>query len=294
MIKKTFAIVKKFHSYQRERFPIAILGLSLIPVALSSGVIVSSNPTVVQMMLVVIASLAYLLHIRVIDEYRDYKHDNIHHANRPVQAGIISKGELRYADFVAVATLVVIAIVAGWPALITVAIMLFYSYLAGREFFVGEKIRHQFFIYNGANLVQMLLMQIFVYSVFASSIPLTILVIIHFLFTTVGTIVFEFVRKLKIPGRDGTGKDTYTWYLGFASAMTIYLFLTLLNAALFFKIAIMLSPHVTGLFIFSACAALLVCFTTLIHWLKKEHHTEQLMQLSFLTIYGIFNLIIYF
>src|SRR3989344_674725 len=243
---------RKFYSYQKERFPIAILGLSLIPAALSSGVIVSVNPTVIQVMLVVIASLAYLLHIRVI------------------------------------------AVIAGRSALITALIMLVYSFLAGREFFVGEKIRRRFFIYNGANLVQMLLMQLFVYSIFANPIPINTLIVIHFLFTTVGTIVFEFVRKLKIPGRDGTGKDTYTWYLGFNNAMAIYLFLVLLNSALFLKIAAMLSSHLTGLFIFSACAGLLVSFAVLIHWLKKTHKTDQLMQLSFLVMYGVFNLMIYF
>ena len=272
----------------------AILGLSLLPAALSSAVIVAADSTAIQVVLAVISSLAYLLHIRVIDEHRDYGHDNVHHTTRPVQAGVISREELRYVDFVAVAILVVIAAIAGSSAFIVAVIMLIYSYLAGKEFFVGEKIRRRFFIYNGANLVQMLLMQVFVYSVFANPIPLNILVLTHFLFTTVGTIVFEFVRKLKIPGDDGTGEDTYTWYLGFNNSIVIYLFLVLLNAALFFKIAIMLSPHVTDILIFSACATALVCCPVLIHWLKRTYQTDQLMQLAFLVIYGVFNLTIYF
>ena len=293
-MRKTIATTRKFYSYQKERFPIAILGLSLLPAALSSAVIVSANPTLLQVALAVIASLAYLLHIRVIDEYRDYSHDNIHHTTRPIQAGIISKEELRYVDFVAVAILVFIAAIAGLPALVVAVIMLIYSYLAGKEFFVGEKIRRRFFIYNGANLLQMLLMQVFVYSVFANPIPLSGLLLAHFFFTTIGTIVFEFVRKLKIPGDDGTGRDTYTWYLGFDNSIVIYLLLVLLNAAFFFKIAIMLSSHVTGLLIFSVCAILLVCCSVLIHWLKKIRQTDQLMQLAFLIMYGVFNLTIYF
>lgn len=293
-MKKAIATSQKFYSYQKERFPIAILGLSLLPAALSSAVIVSTHPTGIQVVLAVVASLAYLLHIRVIDEHRDYGHDNIHHTTRPIQAGVISREELWYVDFVAVAILIITAAIAGWSALITVAIMLTYSYLAGKEFFVGEKIRRSFFVYNGANLLQMLLMQIFVYSVFANPIPLNLLVLTHFLFTTIGTVVFEFVRKLKIPGDDGTGKDTYTWYLGFNNSMAIYLLLVLLNAALFFKISTMLSSHLVGLLIFSVCAASLTSFTVLIHWLKKQRQTDQLMQLSFLLMYGAFNLAIYF
>jgi len=293
-MRRIAVTTRKFYSYQKERFPIAILGLSLLPAALSSAVIVSDHPAAGQVALAVIASLVYLLHIRVIDEHRDYGHDNVHHTTRPVQAGVISKEELRYVDFVAVVVLVVIAAIAGLSALTVAVIMLIYSYLAGKEFFVGEKIRRRFFIYNGANLLQMLFMQIFVYSVFANPIPLNILVLTHFLFTTVGTIVFEFVRKLKIPGDDGTGKDTYTWYLGFNNSIVIYLFLVLFSAALFFEIAIMLSPHVTGILIFSTCAAALICCTVLIHWSKRTRQTDQLMQLAFLVMYGVFNLTIYF
>lgn len=293
-MRSILTTTRKFYAYQKERFPMAILGLSLLPATLSSGVIASANPTALQISFAVIASIMYLLHIRVIDEHRDYGHDNIHHTARPVQAGNITKEELRHVDFIAVTVLIVIATIVGRAALMATMMMLAYSYVAGKEFFLGERLRRHFFIYNSVNLVQMVLMQVFVYSVFANPIPLNVLVVTHFLFTTVGTIVFELVRKLKIPGCDGTGKDTYTWYVGFSNAIGIYLSLVLLNTALFFKIATMLSLHTTGLFIFSAGSALLVCVTVLIHLLKKSHQTDKLMQLSFLTIYGIFNLIIYF
>jgi hypothetical protein len=293
-MKQTLAISRKFYSYQKERFPIAVLGLSLLPAALSSAVVVSVHPSVARVGMVIAASLAYLLHIRIIDEHRDYRHDNIHHADRPVQAGIISKGELQIIDFIAASVLVAIAAVAGPTALAVVGAMLAYSYLAGVEFFVGEKIRRHFFTYNIANLLQMLLMQIFVYSVFANTIPLTFLVAMHFLFTTVGTIVFEFVRKIKMPGDDGTGRDTYTWYLGFNRALVIFIFLALVDTALFFKLASLLSSHVIGLLISAVCAAILVCLAVAGHWLTKTRQTDQLMQLSFLVVYGAFNLALYF
>lgn len=294
MIKKTLTVAKKFHSYQRERFPIIVLGLSLLPAALSSGAIVSANLTSLQVALALIASFAYLLHIRVIDEHRDFGHDNIHHVTRPIQVGVISKEELRYMDVLAVAFLIIIAVVAGLWALVVAVIMLVYSYLAGKEFFVGESIRRHFFIYNGINLIQMLLMQIFVYAIFANPIPLNSLVFAHFLFTTVGTIIFEFVRKLKRPGDDGTGKDTYTWYLGFNNSLIIYSLLLLLNTLLFFWIVALISPHKISLLGFSLSLAGFAYLAALMHWAKKTRQTGQLMQLSFLILYGIFNIAIYF
>jgi len=294
MIKKTLTVARRFNTYQRERFPIIILSISLLPAILSSAVVVSTHPTILGGVTALLASVAYLLHIRVIDEHRDFEHDNLHHANRPVQINTISKHELQMVDMVAVFLLIAITVMAGMRAVIVMAIMLLYSYFAGKEFFVGEKIRRHFFVYNGVNLVQMLLMQIFVYSIFLDSFQFSLIVGIHFLFTTVGTIVIEFIRKLKVPGDDGTGKDTYTWYFGFNKSLIIYSVFVLLNAVLFFWLSTLISSHVTGMLVLSLCLLGYAYFGVILHRTKKTHRTSQIMQLSFLSMYGILNIAIYF
>lgn len=287
-------IIKKFNSYQKERFPLAVLVPSLIPAILSSGVVASSHPTILQICIALASSVAYLLHIRIIDEHRDFAHDNTHHSARPIQAGVISKEELRYIDIAALAFLFIAAVISGPYALAVAAIMLAYSYVAGKEFFIGEKIRRHFFIYNCVNLVQMLLMQIFVYAIFAPALSFNVLILAHFLFTTVGTIVFEFVRKIKIPGQDGTGKDTYTWHMGFGRALNVYIFMILLDTALFFWITAIISPHATVWLLFSAGLASIALLSALAHRVKKTQKTDQLMQLSLVIMYGTFNIAIYF
>jgi 4-hydroxybenzoate polyprenyltransferase len=294
MIKKTLATTKKFHSYQKERFPLVVLGLSFLPAILSSGAVMSRHTTWVQAVFALVASLAYLLHVRVVDEHRDFEHDNLHHTARPIQVGTISKEELRQVDTAAVVLLIVIAAVMGPLALILVALMLVYSYFAEKEFFIGEHIRRHFFIYNGVNLVQMLFLQFFVYAIFANPFPFTTLVWAHFLFTTVGTVIFEFVRKLKRPGDDGSGKDTYTWHMGFSNALIVYALLLLLNTILFFWIAALIPPLAAGWLVFLLALVGSTYLTALMHWVKKTRQTDQIMQLSFLIQYGIFNLVIYF
>ncbi len=293
MIQNILAIIKRFDSYQRERFPIIVLIFSLLPAVLSSGVIISSHPTIFQGILALIASIAYLLHIRVIDEHRDFEHDNKHHKVRPIQNGTISKRELQYVDIVSMIILIVIAASAGFWALTIMTIMLAYSYLAGKEFFLGERIRLHFFIYNCVNLIQMLMMQLFVYAIFSDPFPFTTLIWAHFLFTTVGTIVFEFIRKLKRPGDDGTGKDTYTWYIGFRNSLIIYSSLLLTNTALFFWITTLISPHIIRMLVLSLILVSIAHLLILVHWIKKTHLTDQLMQLSLLLLYGIFNIVIF-
>lgn len=294
MIQKTFNVAKRFNAYQRERFPIIILAISLLPAIFSSAVIVSTHPTVLGGVAALLASVAYLLHIRVIDEHRDFEHDNHHHSNRPVQVNTISMNQLHRVDLVAVIILMAIAVMAGMRALIVMAIMLLYSYLAGKEFFVGERIRRHFFVYNAVNLVQMLLMQVFVYSIFSNSLQFSLIIGIHFLFTTVGSIVIEFVRKLKIPGDDGTGMDTYTWYFGFYKSLLIYSVLVLLNAVLFFWLSTAISSHIVGVLILTLCLLGYAYFGVILHWIKRTQRTSQMMQLSFLSMYGILNIVIYF
>jgi hypothetical protein len=294
MKKESSKIISRFHLYQKERFPIIVLAISLFPAILSSGVVVSSHPNIVKATMALIAAIAYLLHIRVIDEHRDFNHDSVHHVDRPVQVGLISRGELRKIDFFAICVLLVVAIFSGVYATLIAIIMLCYSYLAEREFFLGEKAHRHFFFYNSINLVQMLLMQVFVYFIFTNVLSLTALLVTHFLFTTTGTIIFEFMRKLKIPGEDGTGKDTYTFHLGFNNSIIIYLALAVVNISLFARISGLISARPFTWLISSYFLAMIVAFFALVHWVKKIKITDQLLQLSFLLCYGILNLIIYF
>ncbi len=294
MTKQISTITRRFYSYQKERFPMIILALSLFPAILSSGAIVATHPSILKALLAVLASIAYLLHIRVIDEHRDFHHDNTHHVSRPIQTGLISKKELGKIDILSIAILLGVALVSGVYATGVALFMLFYSYLAGKEFFIGEKIRKYFFFYNAINLVQMLLMQIFVYLIFTNNLSLNTLLITHFLFTTVGTIIFEFVRKVKIPGDDGTGKDTYTWHLGFGNSIVIYIILALANVFLFLRVTNLISTHHFTWLIFAGLLVIILISQAVIHWVKKKRLTDQLLQLSFLLSYGILNLIIYF
>lgn len=255
---------------------------------------VSSPPGKFRIAVALIAAISYLLHIRVIDECRDFEHDNRHHSTRPIQSGTISRKELRKLDGLAVATFAAIAAFLGAYSMALGLIMLGYSYFAGKEFFFGEKIRQHFFIYNGTNIVQMFLMQLFIYIIFAGSIPLTALVATHFVFTSVGTVISEFVRKIKTPGNDGTGKDTYTWYVGFNKAIMVYISLLLLNGSLFFMITTLLTPNTVIWMFFAAGAAIVAILFALAHLVKRSYLTDKLMQLFFLIMYGAFNVAIYF
>ncbi|MSU54482.1 MAG: hypothetical protein EXS48_01400 [Candidatus Staskawiczbacteria bacterium] len=293
MTKGLLNTLKRFYSYQKERFPLVILVISLLPAILSSGAVISANLTISHILISLLFCVAYLFHIRVIDERRDYDHDTKHHVERPVQTGLISNQELKKLDLFVIAIILITAFVSGIYSTILAVLMLSYSYLAGKEFFLDEKIRKHFFIYNAINFVQMLFLQIFIYSVFAGQFLFSNLILSHFLFTLVGSLIFEFVRKLKIPGHDGTGRDTYTFYLGFKNAIIAYFLLASLNTLLFFRVTSLISTHAFIWLIFSVFSITIISISAMHHWKKRTKTTDQLLQGNFLLFYALFNIIIY-
>jgi 4-hydroxybenzoate polyprenyltransferase len=282
---------RRFFAYQNERFPVLLLFLSLFPVALSSAAVVSDFE-ILGIVLSFVASISYIFHIRVNDEERDFEHDALNHSTRPLHRGAITLQELQTVNIGAVVLFVLIAIFSGVQAVTIAFIMLVYSYFARHDFFCREKLRRHFFLYNIVHIVQIFLLQILVYEVIAHSVQFHKLLMLHFFFTLTGTAIFEFVRKLKIPGEDGSGKDTYTHYLGFNKSMTLYSFLILLNAIVFIFIAEAVRPCMLTWIFYSSVVLVLGC-SICIHWKKKTNITDKLMQGTFLLAYIAYNVSIY-
>ena len=284
---------KSFYLYQKERFPVTVLGLSFLPAILSSGAVVAAQVEFKFVLISLTVSIAYLLHVRIIDEFRDYEHDLKHHKDRPVSSGIITLKELKIIDWLAIVAVLLASLYSSREALLIAVVMLFYSYFARREFFLGLQFRKHFYLYNTVNLVQMLFLQVLVYTIANLSFSFTALVTVHFLFTTTGTVIFEFLRKVKSPGLDGTGKDTYTWFLGTDNALLIYATFASLNILLFVKAMFLIQTTIIY-WIPVAIALVIGTFSTLlIHKVRKEEKTNQLMQLSFMLMYGGFNALLF-
>lgn len=284
-------ISRRFYAYQNERFPLVLLSLSLFPVTLSAAGVVSSF-AISRIVLGFVASLGYIFHIRVNDEERDFEHDTTHHAMRPLQRGIITLSELRIINAIAIILVAAAAIVSGPVAAFIATIMIIYSYCAKHDFYSRERIRKHFFFNNFVHIMQILLLQIFVYAVIAHRIPFTRLLLAHFIYTLTGTIIFEFVRKLKIPGEDGTGTDTYTHHLGFDISMTVYSVLILLNTISLFHIYNIIHPDVS-IRVYASVAMIVAACSIVIHWSKRISTTDKLMQGIFLLVYAACNVTIY-
>ena len=291
---KPLPLIHKFYLYQEERFPIVFLVLSIFPVILSSAAIVMQDrPNLLQLLLAFIASLSYFFHIRVIDDYRDFQHDNLYHKNRPIQAGIISLMDLKRIDSIMVVIFLLISIFSNPYSLGLAVFLLIYTYFAKNDFFAKLKIRKYFYIYNAINFLQMVILQIYIYAFFSKSFYFNTPITMHFLFIITGTLIFEFLRKIKTPESEGEGKDTYSWHMGFGKSTMVYLLFVSLNTLLFFKIATNFSSRLEMLTLFSLSFIVILSLCAYLNWIKRNNITTQLLQLISLLSYGSFNIIIY-
>ena len=288
-----YSFLARLYKYQSVRFPIFFLALSFLPPILSSSAIVSGTESHFIVVICLLLSLLYLFHVRIVDEARDFDHDNVHHKSRPIQSNVIELWELRQVDIVVAATFFSLILFFGIIPFFLGVIMWTYDFLAEKEFYIKEVLRRHFFLYNGVNIIQMFLLQLMVYAIFSQSFHVGLPLVLHFLFTCTGTVIFEFLRKLRLPGADGTVKDTYTWHVGFGRAMTIYVIIAMLNILLFLFIVMTVGVYVWGWIMFSIIVAIVLMGTTFIHFVKKNHITNHGVQLNFLLTYSLFNIIIY-
>ena len=290
-MNRAYAFAGNFWRYQARRFPIVALVLVFLPPILSSGAVVIAAAPAGFVATALLASIACMLHLRIIDDFRDDAHDAAHHPERPLVAGAITRRELAMTDRVAVATLIVCALTANAQAVAIASFMLVFSFFAGRDFFLGERLRRHFFAYNALNMLQMGFLQILVYHLASADVRPTGLVLLHFLFTGTGSVIVEILRKLKIPGDDGTGRDTYTWHLGFRGTLWVYSALAVANILFFLLLARGIAlPFWT---IIAAAAGAVTAASVLYNDRCRRSLSNQIMRGCFLVTYGGLNIAIY-
>lgn len=282
-------LVKSFLQYQLERFPLIVL----IPVSLSGVIGTSAILGLHNWITVALATcltVSFLFHVRVIDEVRDFSHDNEYHPDRPVQKQAISIGELKILRAISLLLFFGISL-SSLQTFILAALVFLYSSLAGRDFFCPNKIRKYFYAYNLLNMVQLIGLQIVVYTMFNWNYSFNKIVITHIILVFLLSLLLEVVRKIKLPKDETLGRDTYSSRLGFTGSIV---FLAVILTLILLPVGyILLSggrPY--GIVVPSVFYTLSLCIAA-IHYIKKSQATEKLMLLVSAVYYLAVNVSLY-
>jgi 4-hydroxybenzoate polyprenyltransferase len=176
------------------------------------------------------------LRLRIFDELKDHGTDLKLNPGRPLPRGLISPGEAKLAAFAIAAAEAALACLCGLQAFAAWIVLLLYSLLMYREFFIGPWLRPRLELYAVAHTFAAGWTGLFV-AVAVSGLALTALPRHVRLFALVNWALFsvyEFSRKTWAREEEREGRDSYSKRLGRGGAVALSTALAWAAAAIAF------------------------------------------------------------
>lgn len=277
------SFVKRFYIYQKERFPFAVLIFTTLAVVLSSAAVSQGNSLDIlrdwkAITIGTITCLFFMFSIRVFDDHKDRHFDDTFYKKRPIQRGLIELSELNRMNFISILILGILNLIYSTYSFVFLIAAFSYSLLAKKEFFMKEYLRKRFILYNLLNLFQILLLQVYLYSLLFPGFNLTNpLLSVHFIFVLVNAAILEVARKMKSSEDESKGKDTYSGRYGILKASVIYLVICLISFSLFLFMLFKLhySINILMISIFSVC---LVMTSIIIYFINRNKISSDILQ----------------
>jgi 4-hydroxybenzoate polyprenyltransferase len=226
--------MKKWYIYQKERFPL----LQYIPMMAAFGFCAVSysihldNPdarlsdiSLPQYLTAVITTLIWFMLMRIADEHKDFEEDSLYRPYRPVQRGLITLKQLRFAGVVLIFIQILLSLIIDFRLAVTLSMVYFWFALMSFEFFVPKWLKTRHTLYLASHMIIMPFIDLYATSIEwiprggAFGYGLLVYMISSF---CDGTVV-EVGRKLRAKENEEYGVDTYTQIWGPKRAMKVWM-----------------------------------------------------------------------
>ena len=235
--------------------------------------------------------LAYLFHNRVADDKRDFEFDMEYYPDRDLQKGIISITFLERASFLMIGLMIIISVLMGQLSIIFFLPLLFYTILAKKDFFFTDDFKIKYlFTYNIINMLQILLLQIFIYVSILDDLILDNILLFHIILVFILSIQVEITRKTK--PNTSKGNELYSDRLGMKGAIMLWMFLGVGSMVISSTICVLLGINVKDILFYEAII-FTICFISGSKYLKNPtSFSENIFWFGLLVSYIGQNLIL--
>jgi len=211
--------------------------------------------------------LAYLFHNRVADDKRDFEFDMEYYPDRDLQKGIISISFLERASFLMIGLMIIISVSMGQLSIMFFLPLLFYTILAKKDFFFPDNFKIKYlFTYNIINMLQILLLQIFIYVSILDDLILDNILLFHVLLVFILSIQVEITRKTK--PKTSKGNELYSDRLGMKGAIMLWMFFGVGSMVISSTICVLLGINVKDILFYEAII-FTICFISGSKYLKN-------------------------
>ncbi|HEX2190786.1 MAG TPA: UbiA family prenyltransferase [Longimicrobiaceae bacterium] len=224
-------LLRRFAAYQRERFPFAAY-VPLIAVFTFSAAAYSrlarGAPGFVPLPLYLagaLTALVFFFLLRVLDEHKDADVDRRYRPELPVPRGLVALRELRWIGGGALALVVLLNALAAPVLLWAVLAVAAWAALMTKEFFVPEWLRAHPAAYLATHMAIMPMIDGYTTGLdwLAEGAEPPDGLVLFLLVTFLNGVVIEIGRKVRAPGGEREGVDTYTSAWGTRRAPLVWL-----------------------------------------------------------------------
>lgn len=224
--------VKNVLAYFKQRFPpvnmvlFAILFINVYSIASYF----SSQPInfSVKIGLGIIAFISFFFRLRVFDEVKDYKIDQINHPDRVLQSGRVTLNQLFLLSAILTVSELVWSYWCGPLTLICWLVAVGYSLLMRYEFFIGSFLSKRLLLYACTHMVIMPFVMVWVWSAFNPDLHHPALYLLAGISLLCG-FSFELARKIHAPAAERETVDSYSKSLGYVTSIICVLLVLLIG-----------------------------------------------------------------
>lgn len=250
---------KRFWAYLRERYdPLQFVPFHLLTVAAVGGLVrlrfnaPTDGTHVLAHGALTLILLAFYFILRVFDEHKDWEDDRRAHPDRLLSRGVIKHRHLRGAAWGAAAVMIGLSLPFG-PAMVAgTAVVLGYSLLMLREFFVAAWLRQRVMLYGLTHNVVVFLSVHLVFLGFGLVAGEGLATLsdpfVHAGALAINLLVFslEVARKIRTPAGEREGVETYSRVLGLRIAAFVLLGVQSSGVATLLFLLITAEAHLIG------------------------------------------------
>ena len=222
--------LRRWWIYQRERFPLLahgplIAAFSISGVSFSAALRGSGSPAFAPVVVAFLTALCFFVQLRVADEIKDAAADARYRPYRPVPRGLVTLGELRVIGLWSCLIQVGAALVLDARLLIVLALVWAYMGLMRREFFASAWLRTRPLTVLWTHMLVMPLIDLYVTA--CDWLPMNAPVAPGLRWFLIASffngMVVEIGRKIRAPGDEEHGVDTYSALWGRRRAVLTWL-----------------------------------------------------------------------
>lgn len=222
-----------------ERFPaVSVFSAYLIAAASLSWARYSTGQTVefypADLWVGIVATLQFLL-LRILDEHKDYEADLVAHPERVLQKGLVTLKQLKIIGLGSCLLSLGLTLLLStqWGVFLW-ALMMFWTFLMTKEFFIEKFLRPKLFLYSFTHLMVLPFMALWMFS-FAVEAPIATLpkAFVFFAFILANGLIYDVVRKMRGQDEVSDNEIMFTQIWGRKKVCFVVLGLVSLSAVFF-------------------------------------------------------------